>query len=171
MKRSRAYSVDGVLDIKMTHYVDFDGTLAEETGWKGYRHIGNPVPKMVAKVKKWLADGDEVVVHTARLTSTHESPYNPADEGLDRRGVVALIEDWLTKNIGEPLPIINEKHGFGYMYDDWGRHIVRNTGMTSTELILERIEEYWHLADLDCEPYAKWMLDKIAERVKELDTK
>jgi hypothetical protein len=155
----------------MTRYVDFDGTLAEDTGWKGYRHIGNPVPKMVAKVKKWLADGDKVIVNTARLTLTGDSPYNPANEGLDRAGVVTLIENWLEKNVGLALPITNEKRGYGYMYDDWGRHIVRNTGMTATELILERIEEYWLLADLDCEPYCKWILDKIAERVKELDTK
>jgi hypothetical protein len=155
----------------MTHYVDLDGTLAEDLGWQGYRHFGLPVPKMIAKVKKWLAIGDKVVIHTARLTHTQESPFNPSDEGLDQKGVVALIEDWLEKNIGQKLPIINEKHGYGLMYDDWGRHVVKNTGMTSSELILERIEEYWHLADLDCEPYAKWVLDKIAERVKELDTK
>jgi hypothetical protein len=155
----------------MIHYVDFDGTLAEETVWMGYRHIGRPVQNMVTKVKRWLDRGDQVFIHTARLTYTVESPYNPADEGLDRQGIIALIEDWLEKNVGQKLPIINEKHGNGLIYDDWGRHVVRNTGMTSNELILEEIEKYWRLADLDGEIYAKWVLDKIAERVKELDTK
>jgi hypothetical protein len=153
----------------MTHYVDFDGTLAEDTGWKGYRHLGAPIPKMITKVKKWLANGDKVVVHTARLTWTTESPYNPTEEGLDRQGIVNLLEAWLEKNVGGKLPIINEKHGEGRMYDDWGRHIVRNTGMTSTELILERIEEVQRLAKIDGETYAKVALELIAEKVRELD--
>jgi hypothetical protein len=32
--------------------VDLDGTLAEYHGFKGPEHIGKPIPKMVARVKR-----------------------------------------------------------------------------------------------------------------------
>ena len=37
--------------------VDLDGTLAQYDGWKGVDHIGDPVPKMLERVRNWLADG------------------------------------------------------------------------------------------------------------------
>lgn len=39
--------------------VDLDGTLAEYHGWDDGR-IGAPIPKMVQRVKQWLAEGKEV---------------------------------------------------------------------------------------------------------------
>ena len=46
--------------------VDLDGTLAEhENVWNGIS-IGKPVPRMVERVKRWLAQGIEVRILTAR---------------------------------------------------------------------------------------------------------
>jgi hypothetical protein len=154
----------------MKRYVDFDGTLAEETGWKGFKHLGKPILEMVLKVKKWLQDGDEVVLHTARLTQG-ESPFNPADEGLDRNGIVALLEEWCVTNIGQKLPIINEKHGYGLSYDDWGRHVIRNTGMTASEYLLSQINIDKKLAKLDNESYTLSVLMNLESLVKQLENK
>jgi hypothetical protein len=45
--------------------VDLDGTLAVYDGWKDGA-IGEPVPEMLFRVRKWLADGVAVRVVTAR---------------------------------------------------------------------------------------------------------
>ena len=47
--------------------VDLDGTLAEYGGWKGPDHIGPPVPKMLERVKSWIAEGRDVRIFTARV--------------------------------------------------------------------------------------------------------
>lgn len=44
--------------------VDLDGTLAEYTGWHGPGHIGPPIPKMLDRVKNWLAEGVDVRIFT-----------------------------------------------------------------------------------------------------------
>lgn len=40
--------------------VDLDGTLAEYHGWVSELHIGPPIPAMLARVKRWLAEGKEI---------------------------------------------------------------------------------------------------------------
>jgi hypothetical protein len=36
--------------------VDLDGVLAKMEGWNGPYEIGEPVPAMVDRVKKWLEE-------------------------------------------------------------------------------------------------------------------
>ena len=47
--------------------VDLDGTLAEYHGWNG--SIGKPIAPMVDRVKRWLAEGVEVRIMTARVSN------------------------------------------------------------------------------------------------------
>lgn len=47
--------------------VDFDGTLAEYDGTDWY-NAGAPIVPMVERVKRWLADGLEVRIVTARVS-------------------------------------------------------------------------------------------------------
>src|SRR5512136_12309 len=51
--------------------VDLDGTLADDTiiSMNDYKPdvIGEPIPMMVDRVKKWVAQGKEVVIFTARI--------------------------------------------------------------------------------------------------------
>ena len=51
--------------------VDLDGTLAIYNGYVGPTHIGEPVPKMLERVKSWLADGKTVKIFTARAHPAH----------------------------------------------------------------------------------------------------
>jgi hypothetical protein len=54
------------MGIKICIGVDFDGTLVKYTGWKGDDNIGEIVPLMAHRVHKWLKEGIEVRIVTAR---------------------------------------------------------------------------------------------------------
>lgn len=97
--------------------VDLDGTLAMYDGWKGENHIGDPVVEMVARVQRWINDGIEVRIFTARVSN-------------DPSGKIAkLIEDWCLENIGEVIPVTNAKdYGMYELWDDRAVQVIPNTG-------------------------------------------
>ena len=100
--------------------VDLDGTLAKDTDWEGPEIIGEPVPAMLARVKQWLADGEEVRIFTARV-----SPVNRQD-ALRARGAISL---WCKTHIGEVLLItcMKDRH-MKALWDDRAVAIEKNTG-------------------------------------------
>ena len=49
--------------------VDLDGTLAHYDTWRGPAHIGEPIPKMLERVKWWVSQGKTVQIFTARVAS------------------------------------------------------------------------------------------------------
>ena len=53
--------------------VDFDGTLAKwGCPWpEDYKATGDPIPMMVERVKKWLVEGEDVRIFTARMDGYH----------------------------------------------------------------------------------------------------
>lgn len=106
--------------------VDLDGTLAKYDGWQGPDHIGEPIPLMVARVKKWLSDGIEVKIFTARMTQfTDLTTGKPADIEPVRN----IIEDWCKKHIGQRLEVTNVKdYGMIELWDDRAVGVVPNTG-------------------------------------------
>lgn len=97
--------------------VDLDGTLAEYHGWRGADHIGKPIPAMMERVRKWLAEGVTVKIFTARATLPEQIP--PVRAWLERHGLPALevtnvkdfgmVELWddrcvqVRPNTGEPV--------------------------------------------------------------------
>lgn len=92
--------------------VDLDGTLAEYTTYKGDDHVGKPIDKMVKRVRKWLDEGRDVRLFTAR------KPH-PA------------IRRWMVEHLGVALPITNVKdHHMQALYDDRAVQVERNTGNT-----------------------------------------
>lgn len=108
--------------------VDLDGTLAHYDTWSGIEHIGEPVPAMVERVKKWLAEGREVRIFTARVSSLsypeRDGP-TPYDSGMARR----FIEEWCVKHIGQKLKVTNVKdYQMEVLYDDRARQVELNTG-------------------------------------------
>lgn len=69
--------------------VDLDGTLAKYAGWVGPDHIGEPVALMLRRVKKWIEQGVDVRIFTARVS-------------VDPDGSIAsLIGDWTEKHVGK----------------------------------------------------------------------
>lgn len=100
--------------------VDLDGTLAVYTGWQGPLHIGRPVERMVAHVKRWLENGNEVRIFTARVAE--ENP-------LALREILETIDLWCIKHIGRALPVTCKKdYGMVELYDDRCVQVIPNTG-------------------------------------------
>ncbi len=72
--------------------VDFDRTLSYYEGhktWKMYQ-FGPPIPAMYFRVKKWISEGHNVIIFTARVA--------PHGENYDIEGVRRAIQDWLQAN-------------------------------------------------------------------------
>jgi hypothetical protein len=102
--------------------VDLDGTLAKYTGWQGVEHIGEPIMPMVERVKKWVKDGVEVRIFTARVTV---NPNRPRDVELTKK----VIEAWCKEHIGTVLPVTNVKDfGLVELWDDRAVRVVANAG-------------------------------------------
>lgn len=105
--------------MNLWHGVDLDGTLAVYNGWVGPNHIGEPVPAMLARVKAWLADGEDVKIFTARVCE-------PEPQRSER---IAVIEAWCLEHIGVVLPVTNEKDwGMIDLWDDRVVQVEANTG-------------------------------------------
>lgn len=103
--------------------VDLDGTLAEYSGF-GSGEIGPPIPRMVARVKDWLAAGQEVRIFTARVANS-----SVLAAGIERWKIERPIEDWCRKHIGRALPITCEKDFLMLeLWDDRCVQVIPNTG-------------------------------------------
>ena len=95
--------------------VDLDATLAHYNGWRGIDHIGTPVPKMVARVKRWLKEGKDVRIFTARASSG--------------RKAVRYVKDWCKEHLGRVLPVTNVKDPHMVaIWDDRAHRVEKNTG-------------------------------------------
>jgi hypothetical protein len=106
--------------------VDLDRTLAKYDTWKGAGHIGEPIPKMVERVKRWLAAGIEVRIFSARIS---DDPDNIARDA---------ITDWSIEHIGQPLVVTCEKdYQMVQIWDDRAVSVEPNTG----EILTRGIED------------------------------
>ena len=92
--------------------VDLDGTLAKYDHFRGEDHVGEPVEPMVKRVRKWINEGRDVRLFTAR----HPHP---------------AIRKWMKEHLGVILPITNVKdRHMQALYDDRVVQVERNTGAT-----------------------------------------
>lgn len=90
--------------------VDLDSTLAKGSS----KDIGEPIDRMVSRVKRWVRDGKEVRILTARATDVNER---------------VKVYDWLKENLGFVLEVTSEKdHEMIRLYDDRAIEVERNTG-------------------------------------------
>ncbi len=107
--------------------VDLDGTLAEYGGWVGETHIGEPVPAMALRVRKWLAEGREVRIFTARV---YDGVTIVGDKArLSADDIRAAIQDWTEKHFGVRLPVTNVKDfGMVELWDDRAVRVKANEG-------------------------------------------
>lgn len=104
--------------------VDLDGTLAFYDTWKGPDHIGEPIPEMLFRVRKWLAEGRDVRIFTARVSSDG-TPERNIEVKLARMAIVA----WCHKHFNQMLPITNIKdYQMLELWDDRAVQVEANTG-------------------------------------------
>lgn len=112
--------------------VDLDGTLAMYDGWKGIEHIGEPVPAMLTRVRRWVAEGRDVRIFTARVDGGEVALAMGDGNGVHHRDVAAVrshIEAWCEKHVGKVLPITNVKdYGMDELWDDRAVQVEANTG-------------------------------------------
>ena len=99
---------------KDTIAVDLDKTLAYYDGNFKPGVIGEPIPKMLARVRQWIKDGETVVIFTARA-------HDPKE--------VEAVKRWCAKYVGQVLDVTNIKRpDFKVFYDDRAVGIIANTG-------------------------------------------
>ena len=94
--------------------VDLDGTLAYYDGWYGPAHIGAPIPEMLERVKKWLDEGQEVRIFTARASVPEYVPF---------------VSSWLEKHGLPDLQVTNVKDfAMISLWDDRCVQVITNRG-------------------------------------------
>ena len=102
--------------------VDLDGTLAEYGEWVSPTHIGEPIPLMVERVKRWLAEGRDVRIFTARV--------NAGEDRITTQSVIDAIQVWCQKHVGWVLPITCQKdYKMVELWDDRAVQVIPNTGL------------------------------------------
>ncbi len=94
--------------------VDLDGTLAYWNSTSSVDKIGNPIPAMLALVKKMVNNDIRVKIFTARAQDPKQ---------------LVMIRKWLKKNDLPELEITNVKnYNMQRLYDDRCIQVERNTG-------------------------------------------
>lgn len=103
--------------------VDLDGTLAEYHGWVSPEHIGEPIPKMVERIKEWLSEGIMIKIMTARAFR------GDPDE-------ISHIQDWVEKHVGHRLEVTCVKdYGMMQLWDDRAVRVKENTGEIDNDYV------------------------------------
>lgn len=101
--------------------VDLDGTLAHYDGWHADGGIGEPIERMAARVRRWLAKGREVRIVTARAAYP---------DLFVRRALIEGVEQWTLKHFGQSLQVTASKDLFMLeLWDDRAVQVIINTGI------------------------------------------
>jgi hypothetical protein len=107
--------------------VDLDGTLAYYDGWRGEEHIGAPILPMVQRVRRWLTEGRDVRIFTARVGPPAPDRVLNSEEKIE--AMRRRIEDWCEEHLGKRLPVTNEKdYAMDELWDDRCVQVLKNVG-------------------------------------------
>lgn len=137
--------------------IDLDGTLAYYDGFKSPEHIGAPIPKMVERVKRWLAEGRDVRIFTARACPYSGDKISAVDIASARKA----IETWCEEHIGQRLPITYCKdYQMFELWDDRAIQVIKNTGERADQA---NIDLYGRFTEV------MWFSGKPGEPTKEHD--
>lgn len=99
-----------------TIYVDLDGTLAQYEKWESPEIIGEPIPAMMDRVKRWIMDGRRVKIFTARFVEHH-----------------GHVREWLFRHGIGGIEVTNVKGIDGLeFWDDRAVSVEKNTGRVLT---------------------------------------
>lgn len=112
--------------------VDLDGTLAEYDGWAGATHIGRAIPKMLARVKAWLAAGKKVKLVTARAAPLPEGAGigEQIEHNFEIKAFHRAWADWCRDNDLPVLEVTCQKDfKMVRQWDDRAVQVEENTGV------------------------------------------
>ncbi len=104
---------------------DLDGTLAMNyNGIFNPKEIGSPIPSMIALLRKYIEEGKEVKIFTARV-STNGTIHSIYDAVVARH----FIHKWCEKNIGRKIDVVSVKDfRMRLLYDDSVIRVKTDTG-------------------------------------------
>ncbi len=163
--------------------VDLDGTLSHWSKWTAPTDIGAPIPAMVARVQGWIRAGERVKILTAR--AQHPDAISAIYDWVERH-VLGPMRDERPKfrdasfvgtlyhdfKVPDSLEITTSKdHLMTVLWDDRAVEVVRNTGMSKTEILEEENER---LRDLVRDVQAQYKLvwgqaaQELVGRIKDL---
>jgi hypothetical protein len=110
--------------------VDLDGTLAHYLGWNG-GEIGRPIDLMAERVRRWISEGKDVRIFTARVAETGlRNQVGGADDKTFADAQREVIQAWCELHFGKRLPVTATKDfGMIELWDDRCVQIVQNTGI------------------------------------------
>jgi hypothetical protein len=110
--------------------VDLDGTLAHYDLWRGENHIGAPIPAMAERVRRWISEGVDVRIFTARVAGEAYwiGPVG-IPEPITKSEARKYIEEWCERHFGRKLPVTCVKdYGMVELWDDRAVQVQINTG-------------------------------------------
>lgn len=108
--------------------VDLDGTLAIYPGTFGVPHsIGEPIPLMVNRVRRWISQGREVRIMTARAAGPFTDMFG---KEIGEDAALKEVRDWCEKYIGQQLPVTCQKdYNMIELWDDRAVQVIPNKGV------------------------------------------
>lgn len=105
---------------------DLDRTLAYYDKYRGSDHIGEPIKPMVERVNRWLAEGKDIRIFTARAFLDSDATVRDKESHLAAH---VAIENFCMENFGRRLPITCDKDLYCLrIYDDIAYQVEANTG-------------------------------------------
>lgn len=125
--------------------VDLDGTLArfEEGQPRDPSFIGEPIPRMVARVKEWLAAGEEVRIVTARADGGLAAIAAGDMAGEMYRDVelcAGFVTAWCLEHLGVALKVTAAKdYAMRQLWDDRAVQVLPNTGISLSEVYIPTV--------------------------------
>ena len=120
---------------------DLDGTLCRYAGWVSEHDMGEPVPRMIERIKEHLSNGEEVRIVTARVSPNQGRSKSTIE------AVINTIQDWTEKHLGVRLAVTCEKDfEMIWLYDDRCKQVIPNTGILLEDIIKQQDEERLKLA-------------------------
>lgn len=123
--------------------VDLDGTLAYYDHWRGVDNIGPPLGPMRRRVLRWLEQGKDVRIFTARI----------ARDGEERAQAIEAINTWCHIHFGQLLPITNVKDmAMIELWDDRCTQVPKNNELSpemdklflNDPLVNAALQQYLH---------------------------
>lgn len=152
--------------------VDFDKTLSQYNGGELNKHgsgyCGPPIPAMVARVRAWLAEGQDVRIFTARVwyprpEDVGNVEYRTRKQQADSARIA--IDNWCIEHLGQHLPITCEKdYNMVELWDDRAIQVHPNTGIPAVNAVAYKLHELNALLDSLLDPAEH---TRIIEAIKE----
>lgn len=100
---------------------DLDKTTAYFDRWRGATHIGRPIPKIIRRIQRYLENGTQVKIFTARMAD----PDPTVTAAVER-----AIAQWTEEHVGIPLEATCVKdRDMIRCYDDKAVQVLENRGL------------------------------------------